>query len=545
MAEIPLVLPTTGGSTSRPSGGSGATSSDDALGNTAVAIPEPFETQPEIQRPVDGVGMLTAGDGGLGETAWGDADGRFLNGVMMRMRAPIASRWMSIVLRRALLSQTITPAQTGGADWVATRAWLLVRMGEADNARALVEGVDSGNHTPWLNVVAMQAALATADPAALCGIAENAARVEPEASWLLARAMCAGLSGEGGTASALVDQARRTKKARGVDVLLAEKVMGVGSNTRRAVTVQWDGVEKLNIWRFGLATATGVAIPERLLATAGPQVRAWQARAPLLAPEARLASADRAATLGVFSNAALVDLYGQVYDNADPGERANTVGATLRNAYAGADGAARADALRALFATATDDGLAHYARLILGARAAAMLAPASGAALVDDAVAAMFSAGLDIQATRWAGAAPSGSLGWGLLAVGAPKPVSGIGSGDVSAFRSAAGTTGALRAQFLFAGLAGLGRLPQGDLEAMAREYEVPIGRATSWTRALDQAVVKRQAATVVLLCGAGLQAADWKDVPPMHLYKIVGALRSVGLEPEARMIAAEALTRS
>jgi hypothetical protein len=550
--EIPLVVPTTdtpsgarsGGGSGGGFGGGGDTV-DSVLGNTAVAIPEPVEALPEIQRSVDGVGLLASGNGGLSDSAWGDADGRFLNGVMMRMRAPIASRWMSITLRRALLSQTMTPVQIGGADWVATRAWLLVRMGEADNARALVEGVDNGNFTPWLNVVAMQAALATADPAALCGIADSAARTNQEPSWLLARAMCAGLSGEGGTASALVDQARQTKKARGIDVLLAEKVMAVGANTRRAVTVQWDGVAKLNAWRFGLATATGVAIPERLLATAGPQVRAWQARAPLLAPDVRLASADRAATLGVFSNAALVDLYSQVYDQTDGNDRGGTVGAALRTAYVAKDAAARADALKALFASGGDNDLQHYARLILGARAAAAVAPASDAAIADDAVAAMLSTGLDIQAARWASTVTSGTMAWGLLAVSTPKPAFAISSSDVSSFRSTAGSDHSLRAQFLFAGLAGLGRLPAGDLESMAQDYDVPIGRVSSWTRALDQAVIKGQAGTVVLLCGAGMQAIDWQDVPPMHLYKIVGALRSVGLEPEARMIAAEALMRS
>ena len=36
----------------------------------------------------------------------------------------------------------------------------------------------------------------------------------------------------------------------------------------------------------------------------------------------------------------------------------------------------------------------------------------------------------------------------------------------------------------------------------------------------------------------------DWSKIPPYHLYYIVRALRDVGLEGEARMIAAEALVR-
>jgi hypothetical protein len=41
------------------------------------------------------------------------------------------------------------------------------------------------------------------------------------------------------------------------------------------------------------------------------------------------------------------------------------------------------------------------------------------------------------------------------------------------------------------------------------------------------------------------MQTNSWANVPPAHLFRIVNALRRVGLEPEARMIAAEALARS
>jgi hypothetical protein len=45
-----------------------------------------------------------------------------------------------------------------------------------------------------------------------------------------------------------------------------------------------------------------------------------------------------------------------------------------------------------------------------------------------------------------------------------------------------------------------------------------------------------------VLLAGVGLQAPDWRRVPPHHLYRIVRALRASGEDYAARMIAAEAL---
>jgi hypothetical protein len=516
---------------------------DNGLDNETAAI-EPVELPEEARRSIDRVGLMTPDSGGLAADAFGNADGVFLTSVMQAMDAPVASRWASILLRRALLSQTDTPRGIAGTDWIAARAWLMVRMGEADNARSLVQRVDAVNYTPWLNTVAMQAALATGDPASLCSIADAAAQTNHDPSWPLARAMCAGLSGESGTASALVDQARASRRAGGIDVLLAEKVVGVGTNNRRAITIQWDGVDQLTSWRFGLATATGVVIPDALLNTVGPQVRAWQARSPLLAPSARAASADWAATLGVFSNAALVDLYGAIFDDSDPSERSGTNAESLHNAYVG-EPSDRLSALKTLWGDGSQSALQHYARLILTARAAAMIVPADGAAQSDSIVAAMLSAGFDIQAAQWAGSVGSGSLGWGLLAVGTPRAPFRIDSGKLDSFRSSAGDAGTTRARFLFAGLAGLGRLPVGDIAQLSQDYGVPIAQQSSWTRALNKAVLDRQPGTVALLCAAGMQTARWGAVPPAQLYHIVASLKAVGLEPEARMIAAEAVTRS
>ena len=174
-----------------------------------------------------------------------------------------------------------------------------------------------------------------------------------------------------------------------------------------------------------------------------------------------------------------------------------------------------------------------------------MITPSDGSAQSDSIVAAMLSAGFDIQAAQWAGSVGSGSLGWGLLAVGTPRAPFRIDSGTLNSFRSTAGDDGATRARFLFAGLAGLGRLPAGDLAQMSQDYGVPIARQNSWTRALDKAVADRQQGTVALLSAAGMQSARWGAVPPAQLYHIIASLRAVGLEPEARMIAAEAVTRS
>src|SRR5690606_31149315 len=143
-----------------------------------------------------------------------------------------ASRWASILLRRALLSRLDAPRAAAPVDWVAERAWLLLRMGEADAARMLVQSVDVANFNTNMMQVATQTRLATADPAGLCPLVPIAQPASREPVWPLANAMCAALSGEPSVAGALIEQARRKGVARGIDLLLAEKVVGAGADGR-------------------------------------------------------------------------------------------------------------------------------------------------------------------------------------------------------------------------------------------------------------------------------------------------------------------------
>ena len=289
---------------------------------------------------------------------------------MRRLDAPVASRWLSIALRRALMAKVHTPQGVNGADFAAERAWLLLRMGESVAARAVVQSVDTEDYTPKLYQIAMQAALATGDPAELCPLADAAVTVSPERGWVLAQAMCAGLAGQPAKAQQLITAARKTGVAGGVDLLLAQKVAGAGSQGRQAVTIEWDGVDRLTAWRYGLATATGVAIPDNLLATVQSNVQSWRAQSPVLEPRSRAGAADQAAVRGVLSNAALVDLYGAIDAGDDQSTAENGTARDLRTAYTGADWPTRLDALKQLWdEPATPDG--RFARLILTARAAA------------------------------------------------------------------------------------------------------------------------------------------------------------------------------
>lgn len=471
--------------------------------------------------------------------AFGGADGRYVEELMRRTAAPLPSRWLSILLRRTLVSQIATPPGVNGADFAAERAWLLLRMGESMAARAVVQSVDNADYTPKLYQVAMNAMLAAGDPAGLCPLADAGLAATREAGWVLAQPICASLAGEGARATTLFRTARRRRIGEDIDLRLTEKVIGAGGQGRQAVTIEWDGVDRLTPWRFGLATATGVATPDDLYAGVGRQATYWRALAPGVPLAERIAPASAAAAQGVLSNAALVDLYAAVEADDESSSAASATAQDLRTAYADRDTGARLAALRSLWG----DNAPDYARLVLTARAAARQPARAELPEADRLVAALLSAGLDRTAARWANVVASGGDGWAMIALTDPDARRRFGYSDVQGY---AGTDNAVRKRRLFfAGLAGLGRLAPDDIERTAQALDVRIGVTNSWTRVLDRAVDANQPGMVALLAAVGMQTPSWRGVPPAALYRIVAALRAVGLEGEARMIAAEAITRA
>ncbi|RZM06035.1 MAG: hypothetical protein EOP68_16920, partial [Sphingomonas sp.] len=267
---------------------------------TATATIDPatlaqYEMPSFARRSLTEVGPIGTSEGGLAPDAFGAADGPYLEALMRRVAAPLPSRWLSILLRRTLVSRVTTPRGVGGADFAAERGWLLLRMGEAAAARAVVQAIDNGAYTPKLYQVAMNTALANGDPGELCPLADAGLAATRERGWTVAQAMCAGLSGNPNEAKSQIAAVRRRGLATGIDLQLAQKVVGAGPDGGQAVTIEWDGVDHLSAWRLGLATATNVAIPPALFDTAGRQALYWYGISPGISLTDRLPAAEAAA----------------------------------------------------------------------------------------------------------------------------------------------------------------------------------------------------------------------------------------------------------
>lgn len=503
-----------------------------------------YDMPAAARREMKHVGVLAESEGGLPVGILAAQDASLVRAAIEGNKGPLVSRWGHIMLRRALASRLDAPANMDPADFAAMRAALLVRMGEGEAARAIVQDIDTGNYTPALTQAALDAYIFTADFTGICPAVaiQGAGRKDPQ--WELSRGICKAFEGDGNAAMSQLDRALSRGVMPRIDVLLAQKYAGAAGKARRAVVIEWDNVADMTPWRYGLTIAVGLEPPAALMKEASPSFAYMTATAPMLGLTTRAAAADRAAGAGILSSAAMVDLYSQIYADSDVGEEwANRAG-LLRSAYVAGTPAARLAAMQQLWKGGTD-AQQRYSRQVLTAYAAARM-PADSE-MLDDAgqlIASMLAAGLDRNAMRWASLAEPGSDAWALLVVGSASQPNPISESAINDFHGNDSSENNRRTAFLIAGLAGLDRIPVETARDLASTYDFNLDRQTRWSQLIRKAAEVDNQGLVALLAGVGMQGASWEKMTPRHLYNIVAALRQVGLEAEARMIAAESVAR-
>jgi hypothetical protein len=510
----------------------------------ALGLKPKFDIPPAARRSMERVGVIDEAEGGMPSWSLVGQDASLVRAALAGNNGVLVSRWGHILLRRALASRLDAPYPMNPADFAALRAALLLRMGEGDAARALVQDVDTGNFTPALTKAAFDAYVATADFTGICPamIIHGSTRKDPQ--WELASAICGAFRGEGNSALSRLDRALSRGTMPRIDVLLAQKYAGAAGKARRAVKIEWDDVSDMTPWRYGLTIAVGLEPPAGLMKNAGARYDYVAATAPMLGLASRAAAADRAAGAGILSSTAMVDLYSQIYSDSDITGAWSDRAVMLRNAYVGDEPADRLAAIHKLWDTAAG-APERYSRHVLTAYAAARLpVSADFAADAPGLITSMLAAGLDRNALRWADQAPPGSEAWALLALAASTQAQAIDSGTISSYYDDDASEDSRKTAFLVAGLAGLGRISPDAADDFASRLDFNLRGQTRWTRLIDRAAEVKNPVLVALLAGVGMQGDSWAKMTPRYLFHIVSALQKVGLEAEARMIAAEAVAR-
>jgi hypothetical protein len=496
------------------------------------------------RRSLAEVGVLAPSEGGLPTYSLARQPASLVRAALAGAKGPLGSRWGHILMRRALASRLEAPAGMDPVDFAGLRVRALNAMGEFAAARAVAQDVDTANWNPLLTAAAIDAYIGTADLVGACPAVRLQGATREDANWRLLQGICNAYAGEAARAKNDLNRVRSRGQAESIDALLALRYAGAAAEGRGAVTIEWGGVDQLTPMRFALANAVGEPVPESLLSDASPYYSRVAAVAPMLGLPQRIAASDLAAREGILSAAALVDLYSLAYAEEDLEGPAATLASRLRQAYVAVDPASRMTAIRTVWGSGEADSI-DYARLVMTAYAAARLEPNDDFA--DDAgplLAAMLSAGFERDALRWAGVVPDGSLGWAQLVFAAPGQGDAVSPGAIDSFVGDDASSRKRKSQFLVAGLAGLGRIDQGTASSFSGDLKMGLDGSTAWTRAIDKAAAVNNQALVAFLAGLGMQGDSWDKMTARHLYHIVAALDRVGLNAEARMIAAEAVAR-
>ena len=501
-----------------------------------------YDIPPAARRSMSRVGILAASEGGLPPVSLAGQPASIVRAALAGTKGPLVSRWGHIMLRRALVSRLAAPVGMDPVEFAALRADVLNRMGEHSAARVLVQDVDTSNWDKRLTNAALTAYIGTGDVVGACPAVELQGGARDDPQWQMLQSICDAYSGQDVRANSELNRALSRQIAPAIDVLLAQRYAGAAGSGRRAITLEWDGVNELTPWRFALATAVGAEIPANLLGNAGAYYERASAVAPMLALPQRATGASRAAREGILSSAAMVDLYSQIYAVEDIEGPPAQIAELLQTAYVGADPQARLAAMKTIW---NGDGLAGYSGLVLTAYAAARM-PVSSEFEADTGqlIASMLAAGLDRNALRWASTVKDGSQGWALLALAADARGDAVSSNSLNRFMDDDPSAEQRKSKFLLAGLAGLGRVEQSAINNFSSRLEIDLGRQSKWSRLIDKAAEVRNPALVAYLAGVGMQGEGWNRMTALHLYQIVSALNRVGMSAEARMIAAEAVAR-
>ncbi|MBO6945782.1 hypothetical protein [Altererythrobacter sp.] len=510
---------------------------DDLLG-----LSPSYDIPPAARRAMTRVGVISSQEGGFPSGSLAKQPSSLVEAALRGLERPIVSRWGHILLRRALASRLEAPAGMSPVEFAGLRAKALNKMGEYRAARALLQDIDTGNWDSSLVDAGLEAYIATTDLIGACPIVRLRASARDDAQWRMLGAICNSYAGEAVLGGRQLDRALRDEIAPEIDILLAQRLAGAAGRGRRAVDVEWNGVNEINPWRFAIANAVGEEIPESLRSGVEPYYERIWASTPTLSLQQRAIGADRAAREGIFSARAIVDLYSQIYADENISGPSADRATLLREAYVGASASERVSALQSIW---ENEDSPDYGRYVMTAFAAARV-PASPD-LADQApalLASMLAAGLDRDAATWAQIVEPGSAGWALVALarqgeGRMEPREAI-----DGFIDEDGSANKRRSALLLAGLAGLDRISANDLSDFTTRTGADLTRESRWSRAISQAADVNNATLVALLAGLGMQGEGWDRMTPRHLYHIVSALRRVGLNAEARMIAAEAMAR-
>jgi len=496
---------------------------------------------------------------GLNERLWAGIGAQPLARLMRAVPAPRASRNAHRLLARALAARVSAPS--GPIAPLATaHIGLLLRMGEASSAKAVADRVPLGAYDEPLFGVAGVAQLAAMDLAGLCPLATDAVTFSRDTLWTLAQGACLALKGDEAGAALAIDIARKTEAIDPLDVELTDRVVNAISGGVYGGGLDWPAGARLTVFRAAMLAMSGTAPPLPALGRAPLPLKAWVATNPGLPLATRIAAARVAAGSGVMDGAGYIGLWSARHAELDPARAVKSRQDILRRAHAAPTYSERIEALRTLWAVA-DRPLDRVAMALLTARAAAGIpVHARHADVAPDLVRTLLLAGETKSARRWlpvlqAAAADGDSDAgralirlWPLFVVadtaGTARHKPALFDLWWDAIDDDSAVDRPRLGQLMAAATEGLGRGLDADaIDDLPRKARLATGPDRFGQR-IATAARNRQDGLVILLAAAAVGQRP-QDVDPSRLRALCAALRAIGQERAAALIAIDLLIQN
>ncbi len=518
------------------------------------------------QLNVDAAGALAKANGSLGTSMWRGTKRSLAEELLPHLPVKADSPAMRDLMRRLLLSSATPPEGEGKpGSLVALRARLLAEMGDISGAASLIKAIPKRVRSSRLIKMQMDASLLAGDASGACTLASSQIRRWDDPYWQKVLVFCQFLAGDTKKAQLGISLLQEQGEDDAAFYRLAGMQAGAGALFPKEAEggKLVPGIADLpdpTPLHIAMARTVGVALPVSVTDASRPlvlQALAMDVAQPL---EIRLKAGEKAEAMGALPTAALRDLYGDLDDSVAAQESGGVWGqALLFHAALGQTApAARAEAISAALLEAKKNSrYASAARILMPAIEG--LAPAVNLVwLAPDMVRALLINGRLEQASAWyrlirdnASFNQRSDMARRVL-----KPLMRIaGSPQASDWkprnlqdwwqaveqREQARTQAAM----VFTMLAAFNNvIPDSFWAPLAQGPEsvfVTMPHAFVW-RSLETASRRGRLAETVLLSLISIGEKGPGSAYPAVLGRAVRSLRAVGLEAEARALAAEAV---
>jgi hypothetical protein len=509
----------------------------------------------------DAVGLIAEAGGGLGVDLWKGTSRALAVSLVQSLPAPIESAAMRDLARRLLLTTAAAPQGTSEeGPLLLARARKLLDLGYIGAAVELIRAAPASAADERLAQIEVEGLFFAGNNAGACGRVRGADFPMPY--WQQALAYCLALAGESEKSSMIADLLReRAGVAPPAFFGLMEAIGG-----DRNVKVELGGEPSALL--LSMMRAANRKLPESIARSERAAVLRRVAVAPNADLAVRLAAAERAEAFGTLSGEELAEIQAgvpftpeeigkaQALAESQWGPRARSL--LLRVALAQKAPEARIEAVQKAFAIARQkDGLGAARRVMLPAFLGIEPAPDT-IGFASEAGVALYALGRVKEADGWyaaveraapndAQAARGWTALWPLYTLATPRAA--VDPTLVARWRSAqlgSGVDDAARnrAALMLALFDALGQPLPGDswssLVRGARSTESTLPDPAVWY-ALERAARDGRRGETVALALIAIGPRGPAEAGALTMPQVIGALRRIGLEMDARALALEA----